>query len=314
VPWTVDNGILSSATLRSVPRAAAPDGGILHPTDLLVTALDAPGPAVQVAAGACVIPNPIHLGEGYSAILASGEQADIAPTDASGPRSDLIVARFEDPNVDGQWAIPTDPTAGPYVFTRVISGVPAGTTSVQDVRPGDTAITLARVDLPASTSSVLASMVTDLRQLTQTKTKRTVFQLSGLRDTTNDNQGAITDTWQEFPLGAAFNAMVPAWANHCVIEATWANLRKGDSTDSRGQLRTSLAGVSVTPIPYELNLPGSATLVLAGELSVPPAQRGTVQPIALEGIGTAGYANPIQAWRGTVVTLAVTWSQVPAAA
>jgi hypothetical protein len=311
VPWIVDQASPDSSVLRTLARAAAPDGGIVQPTDLLVTALAAPGPSVQVAAGSCVIPNPVHLGEAYSALLASAEQADIAPTDASGPRSDLIVARIEDPNVDGQWAIPADPTVGPYVFTRVISGVPAGTTSIRDVRPGDSAITLARVDLPASTSSVLPAMVTDLRRMAHLRTQRSVLQLSGLW-ATPDNNGDITDTWQEFPLGATFNVQVPRWANHVVVEATWANLRKGDSLDSRGQLQATLGGNAITTIPYALNLPGHPTLTLVGEGSVAAAMRGTVQQLSLQGIGTASYANPIQAWMGTNVTVAVTWSQIPA--
>jgi hypothetical protein len=127
-----------------------------------------------------------------------------------------------------------------------------------------------------------------------------------------DNNGDITD-WQEFPLGGTFNVPVPSWANHCVVEATWANLRIGDSLDSRGQLRVTLGGNPVTTIPYALNLPGHPTLTLAGEADVAAALRGTVQPLSVQGVGTGGYLNPIQAWMGTVVTLAVTWSQIPAA-
>lgn len=91
----------------------------------------------------------------------------IAATGSAGGRSDLIVAQVEDPNMAGEpWQTPTNPAVGPYIFTRVIPNVPAGTTSLRPLGySGRSAIVLARVDLPASTGTVTASMITDLREL-----------------------------------------------------------------------------------------------------------------------------------------------------
>ncbi|WP_431959433.1 hypothetical protein [Actinacidiphila sp. bgisy160] len=314
VPWYVDGSTTPNEIVRALAWAGAGgDEGIVEATDLRVSALPAPSDAVSVAPGLAVIHLPLggQGSEAYIARMASGEQVDIEPTDSSGPRSDLIIARIEDPNTDSQWPIPEDPTTGPYVFTRVITGVPTGTTSIHDVRPDDSAITLARVDLPANTSSVTAAMVTDLRQLTQPRVRRTVSTLTG-QWATPDDVGPITDEWEEFPLNATINLRVPTWATRAVLEGTWAGLLKPDTTEARGQLRVRLGDQTVVA-NYCTSSAGRTTLIAGGEVTVAPELRGTVQPVALEGIGTAGYDKPLTADIGTTVQLAVTWVQAPSA-
>lgn len=314
VPWYVEGSVTPTEIVRSLAWAAAGGSdGVVEATDLRVTALPSPSDAVSVAPGLGVFHLPLggQPSEAYVARMASAEQVDIEPTDSSGPRSDLIIARIEDPTLDDQWAIPEDPTLGPYVFTRVISGVPTGTTSIQDVRPEDTAITLARVDLPANTASVTPAMVTDLRQLTQPRERRTISTLTGQWATT-DSVGPVTDDWEEFPLNATVNMPVPKWATRAVLEGTWAGLLKPDATEARGQLRVRLGDQTVVA-NYRTSSAGRTTLIAGGEITVAPELRGTVQPVALEGIGTVGFDKPLTADIGTTVQIAVTWVQAPSA-
>ncbi|MFF8575557.1 hypothetical protein ACF06L_30500 [Streptomyces sp. NPDC015408] len=204
IPWFVEGTAASEETLRLVVDAAMGGGeGVVGPADLLVTALDAPSGAVQLGPGAMIAKRRAALGGGsqsYAARMPTVEQVDVAPTTVDGPRSDLVIARAEDPYGGETWPAPEDPAVGPYVFTRVIPDVPVGTTSVREVDPDSTAVTLARIDMPAGTTTTTSGMITDLRQLARPRSEAFRRYIPGWP--VPDELGAVTDAWEAFPLGA----------------------------------------------------------------------------------------------------------------
>lgn len=220
VPWFVGGGAEHSPEVARTLAYAATGGkqGVISPGDLKVTPTSVPGSNVQVSVGAAVIPsrNATGRNQSYVARMNTADTAAIAATSSSGGRSDLVVIQIEDPWVSGEpWQDPSDPTVGPYVFTRVISNVPAGTTDLNNVSgySGRTAITLARIDIPASTGTITAAMITDLRDLANPRSERTVLSgtLTGAERVLN------TETWQSFPVNGINNVVVPSWATHAVI-------------------------------------------------------------------------------------------------
>lgn len=220
VPWFVGGGAEHSPEVARLLAFAAIGGaeGVVEPGNLKVLPLDVPGGSVRVTIGAALIRNRAAGGaqQTYVARNPTEDVVSISATGSSGGRSDLIVAQIEDPNMAGEpWQDPVDPKVGPYVFTRVIPNVPAGTTRLQDVPgyEGRSAVTLARVDLPASTGTVTAALITDLRVLARPRSERQVVKGTLANGTTTLSTGS----WQAFPANPIAGVVVPTWATHAVI-------------------------------------------------------------------------------------------------
>ncbi|MFG2408741.1 hypothetical protein ACGFR8_31245 [Streptomyces brevispora] len=315
IPWFVEGTAASEETLRLIVDAAAGGGeGIIGPTDLRVSALELPGAGVQVSIGAMIAKRRGAGGsQSYAARMATTESVDIEPTAADGPRSDLIVARIEDPYGGEVWPEPEDPAIGPYVFTRVIPDVPPGTTSVQDIEPDSTAITLARIDLPASTPSVTAGLIVDLRRMAR---PRSEFRREYLYAAwpTADDLGPITDAWEQYPLGALWQQTVPEWATHVTVHAQTTGLTHPDAVLARGELRAYAGDQQGPGMPYLAEAAGRLTLQAGHTFLIPPEARGTVMPVGIEGIGSVGATGLIRADTGTTLSAEITFSQAPVAA
>jgi hypothetical protein len=317
VPWFVEGTAASEETLRLIAETAASGGeGIVGPADLLVSALVAPGMAVQVAPGAMVAKKRAVAGGGnqsYAARMPTTEQVDLEPTGVDGGRSDLIIVRIEDPYGGETWPAPEDPEVGPYVYTRVISDVPPGTTSILDIDPDSTAITLARIDIPVSSATITSGMVTDLRQMVRPRSQTSRRYLAGAWSSPDD-VGAITDDWEIWPLGASWSDTVPEWATHASIHVLVTGVLHPDTTEARGQVRVSLGEQHGAAMPYGITQAGRLSVQAGHKFAVAPADRGTVMAIAVEGIGTATFTGVLRADARTVLGLEVTYSQEPVSA
>lgn len=169
VPWAIGGGAQMSATVARLLAYLGGGGeteGVAAPTSCAVAAMPTPGASVRVAPGPYLIRNRALAGDyqDYVGMVRSQDVVNVTATSSAGPRSDLVVIRVENPFISGEpWQVPTDVANGPYVFTRVIENVPADTTSVHALNLGYTAITLARIDIPASTATITDAMITDLR-------------------------------------------------------------------------------------------------------------------------------------------------------
>jgi hypothetical protein len=317
IPWFVENTSASEETLRLIVETAAAGGeGVIAPADLVVSALDLPGTAVQVGPGAMVAKRRAAGGgaQSYAARMPTAEQVPVEPTTADGPRSDLVVARVEDPYGGEVWPEPEDPTVGPYVFTRVISDVPTGTTSVQDIEPGTTAVTLARIDVPAATAAITADMITDLRQIVRPRSRASRRYMAGAWATTPDDLGPVTDVWETFPLGATWPEQVPEWATHTAVHVSVTGLLHPDAVEARGQVRVALGAQVGAGMPYIAEHAGRLALQVGAKFAHAPADRGEVLTVSVEGIGDAAFTGLLRADGGTAVSVEVTHTQEPVVA
>src|SRR4051794_40333615 len=77
----------------------------------------------------------------------------------------MVVLRVEDPEYEGS----LDPAADQIEYFQIISGVSSTATTIPDSR---TAIPLARIDIPASTSIITSAMITDLRFIANARRDR----------------------------------------------------------------------------------------------------------------------------------------------
>lgn len=285
VPWFTEGGAVHSSEVARLLAYAAFGGaeGVVGSGDLRVRALSSPGAEVQVLPGACAITNRAAGAayQAYAGRLPTADSARIAATGVSA-RSDLIVARVENPYSYGEtWPDPTNPEAGPYIFTRVISNVPKTTTRVSQVRPSDSAITLARIDLPANTSSVTQAMITDLREMVSPRRDRRIYTahvpaLSSL--TYNDEK------WHVWPGDAQWDIDVPPWATRMKIVTTLAGLRySGNDVYARIRHAFSTFRGEATVVDDDQGTGARRnTVVVADNLPVTTALRGTTKTLILE--------------------------------
>lgn len=137
--------------------------GVVGHSDLLVSPTGTPSAAITVAPGVFVTTSRF-LGAAYESYIGrnvSGAVTTAVSNTSATSRTDLVYAHITDPGQAGQPA-----TAAP-VETRIITGVSAGITRLQDV-PGyanQSGYALARITRPANTTTVQASHITDLREL-----------------------------------------------------------------------------------------------------------------------------------------------------
>lgn len=289
VPWLVGGGAKVSAEMARVLAYAAVNGneGIMGPDDLKVTALAVPGGSVNVAPGACSIICRAS-GQSYQAYIermTSQDTVDIAPTDSSGGRSDMVVARVEDPYLAGEpWQPPTDPTVGPYIFSRVIPNVPPTAKTVTELGLGYTAIPLARIDIPASTGTFTDAMIVDLRQVANPRKER---QLLTVVPTAQETL-TTTAGFQQWPNAAVFTVTVPVWATKAVVISKLVGVRF-DYGDYDANMRANLGGL-LTAAPFKDNNyigtsganPYRVDWEAGGTLTIPASMRGTQQTLTVE--------------------------------
>lgn len=274
--------------LQSATRSAQ---GIIEPTDLEVRATTIPGGTVTVAAGGCVVAGREQNFQGsYFGYNVGLDEVSIAPNNTGEARSDLVIARVEDPTVEGPnvW---DHALTDQLIYTRVLQGVPATAT---DVPAGMTysAIPLARIDIPANTATIQQSHIKDMRTMLNPRIERTMRTMygMGLADGRYDLADYKTD-FERWPQHEWTGLVIPKWATQVAVRADWLNTlypapgAPGATTrDARGLVRIGFIGsggnalYSVSPA-YNFNPQGDtngyrASVGLADTITIPAAMRG----------------------------------------
>lgn len=314
VPWFTEGQAEHSTEVARLLAYAAFGGaqGIVGSGDLAVKALSSPAAQVQVRSGACAILNRAAGAtyQAYAGRLPTSETVNVAATGASA-RSDLVIARVENPYSYGEtWPLPSDPTVGPYIFTRVISNVPKTTTSVRQVRPTDSAITLARIDIPANTSAITQAMIKDLRTMVGPRRERVLYtafpgSLSTLAY--SDNK------WHNWPGAASWDIDVPTWATRAKLVMTFAGFRMTKS-DVFARMQTkfgSLLGQDTYIDDDSGNNTRRSTIVLADNFAVPSSMRGTTRTLAVQTYMYKSETGDVSVDAGTSIIADVEFVESP---
>ena len=346
-PWYIDAEARHLAQTQRLLSYAAIEGkeGVLGEAHLAVMDLDTPGGAIQVMPGGYSVLAK-HAGGQYEAYVGKfteAEQVAVNPTDSSGPRTDLVILRIENPYVSGSgsWSQPADPLNGPYAHIRVIEGVPANTQTVAGVNNTWSAITLARITRPASTGIVQQSHITDLRSLAKLGGERIVIIENpppepppvaqsiyyNIRNETSSNDNDTIDDdehgnsgWLSWPEDADWNVPVPSWATNAEIALQLLGiLQEGEGT--YGQLRVQINNGTVTtpPVTYDFTTDGEVEgwrrdpLFAVGSVYVPSSLRGkTIRFRAQATIEDDPGRDGILRWtRGSAAILQVVFQRNP---
>ncbi|MGW1814151.1 hypothetical protein ACWCQM_11395 [Streptomyces sp. NPDC002125] len=269
--------------VRDLARGAE---GITQGTDLKVTQLSTPGTSVQVGDGSGVVRGRVNAFQGtYSACNIGAVSVPIAATGGAG-RSDMVILRVEDPEYEGS----ISPVTGEVAYFQVISNVSSSATTIPDGRTG---IPLARIDIPASTSTITNAMIKDIRTIANPRRDRqllTQFPASQATSITNSN-----GVWQTFSTAAGWNIAIPTWASTARIRIDIAQI-KYTTAQFIGALRATF-GASLTLQQVILDDNQTAirrqVAVVADTLTIPDAYRGTTQLLRPQATGTTGNTGAV---------------------
>jgi len=321
VPYIIGGGAeVSVDVLRNFGfQALGRSEGVGKPGDLKISATPTNSNQVAWANGSVAMLNRAAGGSDqmYTALNRVGTaeiRSTIASTGSSGGRSDLIVARVEDPQFG--WPAYTDPTAqqfGPYVFPRVISGVDPATTLASQLTgsssPGgaystQTMYAVARIDMPANTSVVRPEYIKDLRKVAQPQFKP--FRRSWTPSTTG--QSGISGgarTW--FP-GINELVDVPDFATVLHLSVIVSQLRMTGPFQGRIRAEFGWADGSSHVDTLDSGLHWDTgvtrqTVGISGSLAVPAAYRGTKQYVRTGTILNGGMSGKAEADIFTTATV-----------
>ncbi|MDQ0602005.1 hypothetical protein QF037_006350 [Streptomyces canus] len=273
-PMLTHGGTHPARAFRMMIRdLARGNQGVTEGNDLKVREWATPGAGVRVGDGSAVVRGAAWGQGSYTQYNVGDASVPISSTGASA-RSDLICLRVEDPEYEGN----RNPASDDIGYFHVIPGV---TTSTKTVPPGLTAIPLARLDIPANTATITSALITDLRQIANPRRDRklhTAFPgaLSELKY--QDNK------WHAWPTAAKWSVAIPSWAVSAKVTVTIAGLRMSRA-DVYAAMQTKLGsdlGENTLIDDNQGAVVRRQTVVVADNITISPAQRGTTQVLSLQ--------------------------------
>lgn len=284
VPYLVGGGFEHSAEVMRAMLAASTSGaeGIVNAGDMKVQPLPVPGTSVRVAPGNALIRNSYGGGQAQTYACRAGSQTEvpIAATGSSGWRNDLIVARIDDPTYQGG---SFDPATFEAARFEVISGVPSDQKDVSGLGLSYPAIPLARLNVPPSTGTITAAMITDLRKVALPRVERHLFTHNLSIEETDQISGPVGDLMGEAWPNVFWDFSIPEWASRVRLRAILGGVRvEGASPNNYGQIfvrvGTVANGFSSQHGRWDIATAGSVareTYMVADDRTVPSSFRGT---------------------------------------
>jgi hypothetical protein len=314
--YAVDGNTESGNFLRLMLQSSTAGAqGIIGHLDLAVTATTPTATAgIVIAGGACVIlgVETPYQGSYYGYNVGNDTSLTIAATTGT-IRSDLIVARAEDPTWSGSpWG---NPASGQIIFPRVISGVSPTATTMPG---GQSGIPLARIDMPASSSTVQQAYIKDLRFVTQ---PQRVLQVIGAQETVvrNWTVGTAGVIW---PPASNWQVYIPSWAtimqvnwqiNDALWQSGWArgyvNPFFGTSVAAPNlAMPQTLVSIPTATGPYRHSISGGFSV------SIPASLRNTTQTLQFKQVTDGTQTGILSVDEGSSTSIIYEFQQLAALA
>jgi hypothetical protein len=291
--WAIDGATMNSALARLATYAATSgDEGIIQLGDCKVSPLSTPGNGVRVSTGGVVIPNRYLGANPDQSYVAMCETEDVlGPTDmppsSGSARSHLVVATVGDPQYSQAghpWMLSSDPPVGDedtfqYVRTHVIQNVPSTTTRFDQLGLNYPAVALARIDLPASTTTVQSSHIVDLRKVARPRAKEVMWHVNA--PSTADPLAVTPLTYEYWPDNSRKAVEIPKWASYIQVQASLMAVKRVGAAQARMRFGSLSAAIQTSSTLFDKGAPYGGQdrddIIIGGEIYIPPALRGTTQ-------------------------------------
>lgn len=283
--WAIDGALLGSALARRAEFAAVSGAqGIVLKGDLKVTQLAVPGVGLLIDPGVGLVTNKYQDTPNETYVVSNPDSHTITagemPAASGSDRSFILAVVVGDPEFSQSghpWMGSDDPPLGEeqtfnYIRPTLIEVADNTITSLDVTYP---ALPLARIDIPASTTTITNAMIHDLRALARPRFSQEVF-ISPAETWTSADPRYI-------PAGSAFNnwgsaefspsVKVPEWASRAILTASINGVRYKDTTvNISGRVRAKV-GTLVGPetvFDYEVEAASARrdNLMCAGEFDV----------------------------------------------
>ena len=301
VPYLVGGGFEHSAEIMRVMLAASTSDaeGIMTAGDFKIAPTPVPGPTVVAAPGNALIRNSYAGGRGQTYACRAAEQTEIpiVATGSSGSRTDLIVARIDDPTYQGG---PFDPLTFEAAKFEVISGVSSKQSGVANLNLGYPAIPLARINIPASTGTITAAMITDLRSVALPRTQRHLFTYALKTGESDRLLGPVGDVEGEAWPNHYWYFNIPSWAQRVRVRAILGGVRVEEKAPNNyGQFYVRFGtipnGFNTQTTRWDISTANGGvarqTFMCADDRSVPSAWRGVDTRAYIRGSRVNNNAN-----------------------
>ncbi|MEU0837090.1 hypothetical protein [Streptomyces sp. NPDC005969] len=304
VPILVNGATHSAEQFRAMVQDLARGAeGITQGVDLKVSQLSTPGASVQVGDGSGVVRGRVNAFQGtYSVRNQGAATVPIAATGASG-RSDMLILRVEDPQYEGS----LNPAVDQINYFQVISGVSSSATTIPDGRTG---IPLARIDIPASTSTITNAMIKDIRVVANPRRESRLLTQSPATASADISGSSLAYSY--FTTAAGWNIAVPPWATTVRIRVDIAGLRLTVANLYAVARATFGASLIVQATTLDDNQ-GTGTrrinTVVADTLTIPDNYRGTTQLLRAQGAGATGNTGKMNIDAATTLVAQVEFEE-----
>jgi hypothetical protein len=223
--WAIDGATTNSALARAALYiSTGGDEGIAQRSDLKVRQLGVAGQGVLIDAGSALILNRYqgsNPDQSYTVTNPAQHTVLAAEMPAANPAAKsyilaIVVGDPEFSQVGHPWMTGTDPGEGNeadflYVRPTLIS-VASGATDLGNI--GYPAVPLARIDIPANTTTIVDSYIHDLRSLARPRSQL----VQGFAQVSSGSK-SITTSYQRFPdANAIVGVKIPSWASTAKIQ------------------------------------------------------------------------------------------------
>jgi hypothetical protein len=209
------------------------------------------------------------------------------PAPVASTRSHLVAVTVADPQYSNSghpwfpstWPGLNDPLTYQYVRTWLFQNVPAGSGQAWlDANFAFPAMALARLDMPASSTTVGTAQIIDLREMAQPRSK-TVQWNFGAPAVADVLTVAAPLTWEYWPDTSDQLVAIPSWASMVYVVGYLTGFNDLTSDETRAEMRVGIqtAGQATGSTKYRGNAPGRFGVNLGGPIALPAAIRGTSQ-------------------------------------
>lgn len=295
VPWAIDGATIPSSLARLAQYVATSGSeGIAQLGDMKVQPLATPGNGIRIGPGGGVVLNR-YQGEtpDQSYMVYSNTETALGPSDmpasSGSARSHLVCVTVGDPDFSQAghpWMLGTDPPVGTentfqYVRYFVVQNVPSGTVNFDQLNLNYPALALARIDVPASTTTITSGMIVDLRQMARPREKIVQWHVNA--SAADALSVAVANTYEYWPDNSQKAVDIPKWATRCYATGFIEGFRIVASCQA-ALMRIGAFGPGINSYPSrfdeQFSSPGNAdrrNINLGGDIYIPAAYRGTTQ-------------------------------------
>jgi hypothetical protein len=323
-PWAIDGARSTSALARLATYATGGGrSGIVRPADLKVSALAVPGNGLLISRGSAIVLNGYQTNP--NEVYAVSNPATHTVLSASMPAAIpsvgyyLVCVVIGDPEFSqvGHPFMPSslsEEDAADFEYVRpVIIPCSSSTTTFEQLNKSYPGFALARLEIPANTSTITNAMIVDLRQMSQPRSERKVFAQTftdAYSLNYDDDEGSFHD-WTPFKP----TVIVPPWATKVTIVATMAGVLAWNTGSTNGYLRVTIANAGGPGVPYDEDPPpggysggSKSTLVASGTIDV-TGIAGQAVGVTLQGSRDTGEPGYLTTWGGSQLILDVQFDE-----